>query len=250
MVALAALSVYSDARATALVNLGSASGFAVLAGSAVTITDPTTIAGDLGTYPGTAITGLGNATLTGMVHSGDGVARSAQLDLLAAYTDAAGRAPTTSFAPAHDLGGATLLAGVYSDPSSLAITGTLTLDAHGDPNAVWIFQAGSTLITAADSQVVLTGGARAANVFWQVGSSTTLGTQSQFCGDILSLTAATLGAGVTVEGRILTCNAAVTLDGDTITPPAQVPDAGGTLFLFSFGLVALWAMGRQLALLS
>jgi uncharacterized repeat protein (TIGR01451 family) len=135
--------------------------------------------------------------------------------LTAAYNDAAGRTPATSVS--GDLGGRTLTPGAYNSASSLGLTGTLTLDAQGDPNGVFIFQMGSTLITASASQVVLTGGAQAANVFWQVGSSATLGTNSTLSGNILALTSITATTGATIHGRALAINGAVTLDSNTIT---------------------------------
>src|SRR6185436_16399986 len=138
------------------VALGSASTFAVLAASTVTSIAPTTINGDLGLSPGTSVTG--SPTVNGTIHIADTAAAQAQQDLTVAYNDAAGRTPTRVFTPIFDLGGLTLTSGVYNDPSSFAITGTLTLDAQGDPNAVWIFQAGSTLVTASGSQVLLING--------------------------------------------------------------------------------------------
>jgi hypothetical protein len=120
------------------VNLGSAGSFGVLAGAGITVTGPTTITGDIGTFPTSSITGFGNVTLTGTDHAGDVVTQNAQNDLSTAYNDALGRTATITYAPVTDLGGLTLAPGVYNDPSSIAITGTLTLDALGDPNAVWI----------------------------------------------------------------------------------------------------------------
>src|SRR6185503_2182099 len=204
------------------VALGSASTFGVLAASTVTSNPPTTINGDLGLSPGTSVTGA--PTVNGTIHIADAAAAQAQQDLTVAYNDAAGRTPTSVFTPIFDLGGLTLNSGVYNDPSSFAITGTLTLDAQGDPNAVWIFQAGSTLVTASGSQVVLINGAQAANVFWQVGSSATLGTGSVFKGTIMALASITVTTGVNVEGRLLARTAAVTLDSDDI----RLPNSTGT----------------------
>src|SRR5881398_1057174 len=136
----------ATAAGQAPVALGSASTFAVLAASTITSTGPTMINGDLGLSPGTSVTG--SPTVNGTIHIADAAAAQAQQDLTVAYNDAAGRTPTRVFTPIFDLGGLTLTSGVYNDPSSFAITGTLTLDAQGDPNAVWIFQAGSTLVTA------------------------------------------------------------------------------------------------------
>ena len=118
-----------------------------------------------------------------------------------------------------DSGGQTLAPGVYNSASSLGLTGPVVLEAQGDPSAVFVFQAGSTLITAPTSTVALTGGAQACNVFWQVGSSATLNTASTFVGTIMALTSATLDTGATVQGRVLARNGAVTLDTNTITTP-------------------------------
>ena len=141
-----------------------------------------------------------------MNHAGDAVTQSAKNDLVTAYNDAAG--PFSNYNLRPDLrprwGLTNLTPGVYNDPSSFGITGTLTLDAEGDPNAVWIFQAGSTLITASSSSVVSKDGiGDPCNVFWQVGSSATLGTDSDFVGTILALTSITANTGATVDGRLL-----------------------------------------------
>jgi hypothetical protein len=195
------------------VALGTADSFAVLAGQTVTNTGPSAITGDLGLAPGTAVAGL--LAVAGTIHAADAAAGSAQSDLAAAYNDAAGRTPPVVVAA--DLGGLTLAPGVYGSASSLGLTGALTLDAQGDPNAVFVFQAGSTLTTASASQVNLVNGAQACNVFWQVGSSATLGTGSVFAGNILALTSISVNDGVTVHGRALARNGAVTLINDTIT---------------------------------
>jgi hypothetical protein len=158
----------------------------------------------------------------GAQHDGDAVALQAQTDLTTAYNDAAGRLPHTVLVggPPADLGGLVLLPGVYQATSSMSLTGTVTLNAQGDPNAVFIFQAGSTLTTASASTVSLINGAQACNVFWQVTSSATLGTNSTFVGSIMALTSVTVTTRVTVVGRALARNGAVTLDADTITAPA------------------------------
>ena len=193
----------------------------MLAGSTVTNTGLSIVSGDLGLSPGTAVTGFGPGTVTGTTHAADAAALKAQSDLTTAYDDAAGRAPAAA-APA-DLGGLTLTPGVYSNASSLALTGTLTLDAKGDPNAAFVFQAGSTLITASASRVRLVNGAQACNVFWKVGSSATLGTSTVFAGNILALTSISMNDGVTLNGRALARNGAVTLINDAIS----VPHCGG-----------------------
>lgn len=189
--------------------------FSVLAGTTVTNTGSTTVSGDVGVCPGTAVTGFPPGTTGGTIHIADGVASLAQADLTAGYIDAAGRAGGTS--EAGDLVGKTLTAGVYTSTSSLANSGDLTLDAQGNPNAVFIFQISSTLITGSGSHVILANGALACNVFWQVGSSATLGTNSTFAGNIMALTSITITTGVTLDGRALARNGAVTLDSDVIS---------------------------------
>src|SRR5207248_3859840 len=172
--------------------------------------------GRLGLSPGTAVTGFPPGTVNGTIHAGDPAAAQAQLALTTAYNDAAGRTEGAT-AVAGNLGGQTLTPGLYKSTSSLEISsGDLTLDAQGDPNAVFIFQMGSTLVTTVGRQVILSGGAQAANVFWQVGSSATLGTGSVFKGNILALASITVTTGATVEGRLLARTAAVTLDSNII----------------------------------
>lgn len=200
------------------VPLGTAHSFAVLAGAGITNTGPTTVTGDLGTFPTTTMTGTASLTVHGTNHAGDAVTQGAKTDLVTAYNTAAGEGPTSPIAA--DLGGRTLKPGVYNSASSIGLTGTLTLDAGGNPDAAFVFQAGSTLTTASASQVKLVNGAQACNVYWQVGSSATLGTGSTFRGTILALTSITLTTGATVQGRVLARNGAVTLDTNTITRPA------------------------------
>src|SRR3984957_12800464 len=215
--------------ATAPVGLGTAGSFAVLAGTTVTNTGPSSISGDLGVSPGTAVTGFPPGIVSnGTIHRADGVAGGAQSDLTTAYNDAAGRSPTANV-PAFIGAGQTLAPGVYKASSSLDVGGSLTLNAGGDPNAVFIFQAASTLVTDSASSVILTNGAQACNVFWQVGSSATLGTGSDFVGTILALTSISVNTGDTVAGRALARNGAVTLDDDTITsPPCPTPPPTAT----------------------
>jgi hypothetical protein len=215
---LAALALGGSAGAAATaVPLGTADSFAVLAGAGISNTGPTTVNGDLGTFPTTTVSGSASITVGGMNHAGDGVTQQAKNDLVTAYNNAAGQGPTSPIAA--DLGGQTLTPGVYNSASSIGLTGALTLNAGGDPNAVFVFQAGSALTTASGSQVNLINGARSCNVFWQVGSSATLGTGSSFRGTIIALTSITVTTGTTVDGRVLARNGAVTLDTDTITKP-------------------------------
>lgn len=204
--------------ATTTVNLATASSYAVLAGSTITNTGASIISGDIGLSPGTAVVGFPPGVQnSGTTQVADAQASVAQSDLTAAYVDAASRTPFSSVS--SDLGGSTLVPGVYQSSSGLSLTGVLTLNGGGDPNAVFIFQAGSTLISATGSQVVLENGAQACNVFWQVGSSATLGTTSQFSGSIMALTSITLNTGASVTGRVLARNGAVTLDGNNIAVP-------------------------------
>ena len=230
----------APAQGQMTVNLGAAAGFAVLAGSTVTSTGETTVKGDLGVSPGTAVTGFPPGTVVnGMIHAGDATAATAETALTLAYNDVASRSlnpvPVTG-----DLGGMTLTPGLYRSPSSLAISsGDLILDAQGNADAVFIFQMGSTLITSSDLQVILQGGANADNIFWQVGSSATLGTGSIFHGNILASESITLTTGATLFGRALASNGAVTLDSNLVVIPVAVPEPGTVmLFALGFGLIA------------
>ncbi|MFC5640738.1 ice-binding family protein [Kitasatospora cinereorecta] len=207
----------AHAIATA-VNLGAADSFAVLGGQSVTNTGPSVITGDVGVSPGTSITGLLPIQVNGSIHQTDALAAQAQTDLTTAYNAAAGQAKDFDLTSPGDLGGLTLDPGVYKATSSINLTGTLTLDAHGDPNAVWVFQIGSTLITASDSHVLLTNGAAPCNVFWQVGSSATIGTNTTFVGNIMTLASIGMQTGATLDGRALAQTAgSVTLDTNRIT---------------------------------
>ncbi len=205
--------------------------FGVLAGSTVTNSGSTVVTGNLGVSPGTAITGFtgiapgGPGIATGTIDSANAAAAQAESELTAAYNAAAAAAVTAT--KAGDLGGQTLPAGVYMSTSTLGITGTLTLDGQGNPNAQFIFQIGSALTTATGSSVVLINGANAANVFWQIGSSATLGTSSTFVGNILALSSISLGTGAVLNGRALARNGAVTLLSNPITAPAGSGGGGG-----------------------
>ncbi|MGV8967656.1 MAG: ice-binding family protein [Cellulomonas sp.] len=214
---LVALPGTAQAAATA-VPLGTADSFVVLAGSAIANTGPSTLNGDFGTFPTTTITGTGSIVVNGTNHAGDAVTQGAKADLTTAFGVAAGEASTDTIAA--DLTGLSLLPGVYTSASSVLLTGELTLDAGGDPSAVFVFQAGSTLTTMSNSQVTLTNGAQACNVFWQVGTSATLGTDSDFRGTVLADQSITATTGATIEGRLLARIGAVTLDTNTITRPS------------------------------
>ena len=222
MLGLCTLLVATARAAEAPVGLGTAAGFSVLAGTGVTNTGPTRLTGALGTCPTLAVTGFPPGVVNGATHAADAVCLQAQTDLTTAYNDAAGRPPTTTFTGVKELGGQTLTTGVFK-ASSFAMTGALTLDAQGDPSAVFIFQAGSTLITAPNSRVVLVNGAQACNVFWQVGSSATLGVGSTFVGTILALTSIAVNTNATVQGRLLARNGTTTLDSNTVAVPACAP---------------------------
>ena len=204
--------------AEAPVGLGTAESFAILAGTTVTNTGtPTVISGDVGVSPGSAVDGfLPGVVNNGEIHAADAVAASAQADLTIAFDDAAGRLPVKS--GIIDLTGRKFPSGVYSG-GEVGLTGTVTL--VGDSSSVFIFQAASTLITGSGSRVVLEGDINPCNVFWQVGSSATLGSGSQFVGTVLALTSITAESAATVEGRLLARNGAVTLDANVITVPTD-----------------------------
>jgi len=223
--ALAAAMVMAGGTANAAivptVPLASSANYSVLAGATVTNTGPSVLNNSVGLSPGTSVTGFppGIVTPPAIIDATTPTAAQAELDLTAAYVDAAGRplnATTTS-----DLTGLTLVGGVYAGPSKSALTlaGTLVLDGEGNPNSVFIFQTDSTLITGSASTVSLINGAQECNVFWQVGSSATLGTGSVFAGNILALTSIAVTTGVTVHGRALARNGEVTLDTDVFTSP-------------------------------
>lgn len=203
------------------VELLTADDFAILAGSTITNTGTTLIRGDLGLHPGTAFDGSETATVRGEIHLTDAVALQAKTDLLAAYNDAAGR---TGNIIGSELGGSTLTHGVYASATSFQITGKLILDGLNDPNAVFILQADTSLTTASDSEIELVNGANADNIFWQVGSSATLGTNSEFAGNILASESITATTGAIIQGKLLALGGAVTLDGNTI-----IADTSSTL---------------------
>ena len=232
--------------------------FGVLAGSTVTSSGPTVVLGNLGVSPGTAITGFtgiapgGPGLVSGAIHSADAFAGTAQAQLTTAYNSAAGAASSATVA--GDLGGLTFTPGVYTSSSSLGITGTVTLDALGNSSAQFIFQISSTLTAANSSVVSLINGAQPSNVFWQVGSSATIGTSAVFSGNILAFSSISLGTGAVLQGRALARNGAVTLLSNTINtpaglggpPPPLVTPAPSSLILVTTALLGIFVyQGRN-----
>ncbi len=241
MAAIALTGLFAGSEAQLL---GTAESFAVLAGSTVTNAGPTILTGNLGVWPGTAVTGFPpGMVVNGSTHPGDAVAMQAQADLVSAYNVILGEAPTQNLS-GQDLGGLTLFAGVYKFNSSAFMTGTLTLDAQGDPNARFDFQIGSTLITASNAIVRVINAGDACNVYWQVGSSATLGTGTQFNGHIMALESITMNTGADIlEGNALARNAAVTLDSNEITVCNPVPEPT-TFVVVGASFVALAVVRR------
>ena len=204
-------------------NLNAASTYAVLAGSTVTNIGQTVVTGDLGVSPGSAVTGFygPGVVSAGAIHAGDTAAAQAQAALTVAYNDAAGRT-TNPVSVAGNLGGSTLAPGLYKSTSGLEISsGDLTLDAQDNANAVFIFQIASTLDVTVGRRVILIGGAKASNVFWQVGTSANIGSSAVFKGSVLADQSISLQTGAVVEGRLLARIGGVTLQGNTVTIPAN-----------------------------
>lgn len=216
------------------INLGTASPFVVLGGSTVTNTGPSVLNGDLGVAPGTSLTGFGlPAVVNGATHDDDAVAGQAKNDLTTAYNVAAGQpVPAGNNLTGQDLGGLTLTAGAYGFSSSAQLTGQLTLNAAGNPNAQFVFEIGSTLTTASASSVRLINGASPCNVYWQIGSSATLGTTTAFQGNVMANASISLNNASTVQGRLLARSGAVTLDNNVINGSvcgtSTTPPSGGT----------------------
>lgn len=200
--------------AEATITMGTSANFAILSGETITNTGSTEITGDIGLYAGTEFPGVTDVTHNGTLHLNDEVALTAKNDLITAYDDAAGRTPEII---SRELGGQILTPGVYtSNEKDFLLNGILTLDAQGDPDAVFIFQTDSTLITGSASSVVLTRNATACNVFWKVGSSATLGSNSIFAGSILAMTSISLQTGAQVRGQLLARDGSVTLDTNKV----------------------------------
>lgn len=200
-------------------SLGSASSFAVLGASTVTCTNTSTVTGDVGVSPGTAITGFApSCTVTGAIHAGDAVASQAHADLATAY-GALKAVSCQHNLTGQDLGGQTLAPGVYCFNTTVGLTGALTLNGGGDSHASWIFQIGTALATGSSSSVVMAGSGKAGNVFWQVGSSATIAMGTAFQGNILASASVSLVSGSNLVGRALAMNAAVTSDHNAVSLP-------------------------------
>lgn len=228
------------------VNLGTAGSYAVLAGSTVTNTGSSVLTGNLGVSPGCAVTGFPPGSVSGTINACNAASGQAQRDLVTAYNEAMGLKPTATLT-GKDLGGMVLTPGVYFFASSAQLTGTLTLNNLGNPNALFVFQIGSTLTTASSSSVVFSSSLTDSNVFWQVGSSATLGTGTSFQGNILALTSITLNNGASIGcGSALAINGAVTLNNNVIgggcSGGSIVPEPG-TMGLLGTGLAILAGAG-------
>lgn len=225
--------------------LGSAQSFGVLGGSTVTNTGPTVVTGNVGVWPGLTVTGfLPGVIVQGEKHLGDTVAQQAQSDLTTAYNTLAGMTVTQTLT-GTDLGGLTLTPGVYFFANSAMLTNTLTLDALGDPNALFVFQIGSSLTTMTGASVSGVNGANGCHIYWQVGTSATIGVDTKFQGNIVALTSITLNTRATIEsGRALARNGAVTLDSNVITAGC-IPAPGATVVLGSVALGLLVSRRRR-----
>ena len=236
-----AASVYAT---TVNAGLGSANLFAVLGGSSVSNTGPSSINGNLGLWSGTSMTGFPPGTVSGSIDTGNVLAMQAQMDLTNAYNTASAQ-PCGGVLTGQNLGGQTLTAGVYCFASSAQLNGNLILNAQGNANAVFIFEIGGALTTLSSSQVTIINGGTGNNVFWQVGGSATLGTSSQFAGNILALSNITLNAGADIScGRALALNGSVNLNTNEISNDGPGCGAGiaaapepGTAALLSIGLL-------------
>lgn len=234
-----------ETQAQIAVDLGAAAPFSVLAGAGITVaaSGTSTIQGDIGSYPTLSITGLENVTLGGINHMGDSTTQSAKGSLLTAYNAAAAQIAPAPSVGIFDLAGSTLLSGVYRADMAYELNGTLILDGGGDTDSVWIFQSATTLTTASGSLVSLINGAQASHIFWQIGSSATLGTNSVFAGSILAMDSITATDGAQIDGGLYALNGAVTLDNNHIT---VVPEPGSALLL-GYGMALLVSKRRRTA---
>ncbi|MEY2510587.1 MAG: type secretion system secreted protein VgrG [Verrucomicrobiota bacterium] len=223
--ALSTLATHAQAQ-----SLGSAENFAVLGASTVTNTGASHFDSSVGVSPGSAITGFPpGIIINGGLHAADPTATQAHADYAAAYTAFAGLvSPPANDLTGADLGGKTLTPGVYRYATSATSNGLLTFDAQNDPSARFVIQIGTTLITSSSSSVSLINGADARNVYFQVGTSATLGSGSTFIGNILAYASVTTVSGTTVTGRLLALTGAVTLDTNNVTSPGLTPAASPT----------------------
>jgi len=251
-IALAVILITGSRTTAGAQVLGSAAPFGVLGASAVTNTGNTVITGDLGVSPGTSITGFPPGSFTGTIHDDDSVAAQAHSDATTAYNGLAGLAPTQTLT-GQNLGGLTLQPGVYFFASSAQMTGTLTLDGLGNSNSEFVFQIGSTLTTASNSSVVLDDSAAGSNVFWQVGSSATLGTTTAFFGNVVANASVTLNTGATDPcGGMYALNGAVTMDSNTIgggcipvSPGGTTPEPSTLAYLIGTCVVSMSLIRRR-----
>jgi len=230
--------------AQSIVNLGTASTYGVLAGTTVTSTGLTVVNGDLGTSPGATVTGFPTGVVNGASHAGDSAAAQAHTDLISAYNAVTGQSATTSGVTAFAT--TTLTPGVYNSAASISLTGVLTLNGNNLATPVFVFQMGSTLLSSSGTSILLINGARAEHVYWQVGSSATLGGSSTFVGNILAQTSITVGGGTTVDGRLLAIDGALVLTGNTISVPASAIPEPATTALLTAGFFGLFVGARRL----
>lgn len=228
LLSFAAATIGTASAAPGPVNLGTAESFALLAATTITNTGPSVITGDVGVSPGSAITGFPPGVIVGTIHQGDPTAAQAEADAAAAFTDMSSRACEVDLS-GQNLGGLTLTPGTYCFATSAQLSGILTLDAQGNSNAVFLFKIGSTLTTAANSSVNLINSADAKNVFFQVGSSATIGVGTQFRGSIVAFTSITVTTSASVDGRLIALNGAITLDSNMVTRPRLTPPCTSTL---------------------
>jgi hypothetical protein len=208
------LSVAPTSQAATFVSLGTADNFAVLGGSGITNTGPTAVVGDIGTFPTITYTGKASVTQTGTDHAGDAITQAAKTDLVTAYNGVVAQALTLSTGA---IAASTLVPGVYNSGTSLGLSGNIILDAGGNTNAVFVFQAGSTIVTASGTNITLINGGQACNVFYAAGSSATLGTGTHLVGNVIAMQSITDNGGSVVNGRLLARNGAVTLNNTSVS---------------------------------
>jgi type VI secretion system secreted protein VgrG len=239
-----------QSQCRASIDLASAEGFAVIGGSAVTSTGETVVTGDMGCFPSGTITGFGPGVVTGTTYLSGAIVQQAHADATAAYTAIISETSGQNLT-GDNLGGLTLLPGVMSFSSSAQLTGTLILNAQGNPNAQFIFQIGSTLTTASDANIELINGAQADNIYWQVGSSATIGTGSVLFGNVLADTSITMNTGSSLTGRAMALNGAVTLDDSSVSI-SSVPEPNtlwaGVLCFIALGAgkgLSVWRSHRR-----